>query len=219
MPRARRTRKARRSRTGLKNRRTRTQGRRLVQRGGDITNVTSWVEGVKSLPFFTKSANAPLNYTFGDLSDSGALVLPAKEQGGSNTGFNITITVGGIDTEMDIRDIGAAIALILGRTKPVAELTKDEFSAWAADMAESAKTEESIRNSLDFLRSTESELRKQSGEPLPEPLELTKDEYYPLFIWALAVNVQNAEETAGPSLLPAPASSIPPADEATEEPA
>ena len=186
--------------------------------------MNSWVSKVKENPLFEQSANAPTQYTFGDLKltrDNTSLELPAKKKKAEDPSFteiepvfDIKITVGEGEVEMDIRDIGAVIALLLSESKPVAELTKEEFNMWVVDMEAIAQTEDSVRNSLEFLRSTETELRKQSGAPAAAPFDLKKAENYPLFIWALAVNVQNAEETVAPSLLPAASA---PATAATTE--
>lgn len=173
--------------------------------------MNSWLQELTKNPLFVKSANSPTSYTLADLKMSGSssLELPVKKQAEdssfteSNSEFNTTITMGEQPVEMDIRDIGAAIAMILGTTKPVAELTKDDFYAWVVDMEAVAQTEESIRNSLEFLRSTETELRKQSGDIVAAPFDLKDVKNYPLFIWALAVNVKDADKSVAPSLIPA----------------
>lgn len=162
-------------------------------------------------PVYSKAEDAPVMYTFKDLAelkDGTSLVLPKLEKkinapaSEGRDPFDIKITVEGMDTFMDIRDVGAIVTALLSKDSSVEGLTAAIYSDWIDKMNEIRRDEKSIANSIEFLSSAETELRKLSGATLSGPVDITDPANYPLLIWALAVSVPNAEAEVSPALLP-----------------
>jgi hypothetical protein len=185
---------------------------RRHQRGGAIENIESWVAAVTASPAFAKTTDEfkmdndrkeeilKLGaYRFSDLKRA-ELQLPDFIE--YNPVFDVDFYAGTKSHQKeDIRQEGAVAAELL-REVISANPTPYEFKKYIEQLKRSDSQEE-IQRSLMFLAELEEKLRKTVST---NPTKILEDETkYPLYLWALVMNMPAKPVEPALTLVPTPA--------------
>jgi len=180
---------------------------RRRQKGGAVDNLDAWVAAVKASPMFAKTVDEakpdaarsePLRlgaYHFADLKRD-ELKLPDMKDD-QETNFNINQYSSG-GTPIDLRVEGAGLAI---KWAPVtsANPTPAEFKDYINENmgADINVADPDFREAVNYLVEIENKLRHDS-DPITS---LTDDSKYPLFVWALLMNLPEKPVEAVPALI------------------
>ena len=185
---------------------------RRHQRGGAVENIESWVTAVTASPAFAKTLDEfkpdadrkeePLRlgaYRFSELKRDELQMPNVTEYSPS---FDLDVFAGTkSDQKTDIRQEAAAAAELL-RDVISANPTPYEFKKYIEQLNRT-DTQEEIQRSLMFLAELEEKLRKTISTT---PTKILEDETkYPLYLWALVMNMPAKPVEPALTLVPTPA--------------
>jgi hypothetical protein len=172
---------------------------RRRQRGGAVENIEAWIAAVTASPAFAKATDEfkpdadrkeeALRlgaYHFSDLKRD-ELQMPDLTE--YSTAFDLDAYAGAkSDQKTDIRQEAAAAAELL-RDVISANPTPYEFKKYIEQLKQAGLQEE-IQGSLVFLADLEEKMRKSVSTDPNEAIKILEDETkYPLYLWALVMNL------------------------------
>ena len=162
------------------------------QRGGAMT-IEEWIARLKDQPAFPYKVK-PQEATYELISlKSENLTIP--ETGPNETGDDFSRLAPNVFAEKTMfYNVAKDVAMILQNVL-VQGVTPNEFKEHITSMKQTGQTGQpgtqaiAISQSLNFLADVEAAMRNAAKMPVIENDILTNEEAYPLFIWAMGVNV------------------------------
>lgn len=186
---------------GISKRRTRRLRRKQNQVGGSM-RVEKWVETLRAHPAYRQQKDAPfesLDYSFAALKDSmtgrNLTIDPHDVQSGNDDDDLSRLDPNsGFETPSYMYDVGATLAFLMAETLNEQSATPAKFAALINAMKEAGGNNV---GSLEYMTDAENLLRRVVGQ-LPDPEILSKTDKYPLFIWAVVMNLKPDGNNAVP---------------------
>ncbi len=191
---------------------------RRRQRGGAVENIEAWIAAVTASPAFAKTADEfkpdidrkeeALRlgaYHFSDLTRD-ELQMPNLTE--YSTAFDLDAYAGTKSNQRtDIRQEASAAAELL-RDVISANPTPYEFKKYIEQLKQAGLQDE-IQGSLMFLADLEEKMRKSISTDPNESVKILEDETkYPLYLWALVMNLPAKPVEPALTLVPV-ATSVP----------
>jgi len=175
--------------------------RRRKQVGGGM-RVEKWVETLRSHPAYKQNKEHPfesLDYSFATLKESmtgrNLTIDPHDVQSGNDDDDLSRLDPNsGFETPSYLYDVGATLAFLMAETLNEQSATPAKFAALINAMIQAGGFGLS---SLEYMTDAENLLRRVVGQ-LPDREILSKTDKYPLFIWAIVMNLKSDGNNAVP---------------------
>jgi hypothetical protein len=186
-----------------------TRRRRIrKQRGGANIRIEDWVSNLVKHRAYRSQPDEEFTgqkYEFSKLQTSmstdGTLNLQIKrhdiQSGSDNDELSRLDADKWFETPTYLYDVGVTVASLIGHILKEPNYTPEKFAALVAAMRNPGAKDDQLRNdadfgyaaSLEFLTRVEKILRRIAGQ-IPDDNILTDTNKYPLFIWALVMNLE-----------------------------
>jgi hypothetical protein len=161
--------------------------------------VEKWVETLRTHPAYKQNKEHPfesLDYSFATLKESmtgrNLTIDPHDVQSGNDDDDLSRLDPnGGFETPSYLYDVGATLAFLMTETLTEQSATPAKFAALINAMKQGPV------GSLEYMTDAENILRRVVGQ-LPDPNILTATDKYPLFIWAVVMNLKPDGNNAVP---------------------
>jgi hypothetical protein len=186
---------------GESKRRTRRRRKQKTQVGGGM-RIEKWVETLRAHPAYKQNKDAPfesLEYSFAALKESmtgrNLTIDPHDVQSGvDDDDLSRLDPNSGFETPSYLYDVGATLAFLMTETLSEQSATPAKFAALINAMKQAGGIGV---GSLEYMTDAENLLRRVAGQ-LPDPEILSKTDKYPLFIWAVVMNLKSDGNNAVP---------------------
>jgi len=174
----------------------RTRRRRRKQVGGGM-RIEKWVETLRTHPAYKQNKDAEfesLDYSFKDLKSSmdgrGLTIDPHDVQSGTDDDDLSRLNPNsGFETPSYLYDVGATLAFLMTETLSEQGATPAKFAALINAMKQAGGN---FVGSIEYMTDAENILRRVVGQ-IEDPNILTATDKYPLFIWAVVMNLKPDE--------------------------
>ena len=179
---------------GISKRRTRRRRRKQV--GGGM-RIEKWVETLRTHPAYKQNKDPEfeeLGYLFKDLKSSmdgrGLTIDPHDVQSGvDDDDLSRLDPNSGFETPSYLYDVGATLAFLMADALNEQGATPAKFAVLINAMKNAG---ENYVGSMKYMTDAENLLRQVVGQ-MPDLEILTKTDKYPLFIWAVVMNLKPDE--------------------------
>jgi len=164
--------------------------------------IEKWVETIRAHPAYKQNKDAPfesLDYSFTALKESMSVhnltIEPHDVQSGNDDDDLSRLDLNsGFETPSYLYDVGATLAFLMAETLNEQSATPAKFAALINTMKQTGGFGV---GSLEYMTDAENLLRRVVGQ-LPDPEILSKTDKYPLFIWAVVMNLKSDGNNAVP---------------------